>query len=349
MERFDEADFDAALALIRDCDRAVDLPDFRRRVLGVAGLIPANAVAYNEADRITGVVSGEVRPEWMYEDRWRGVFAKHSHQHPLIAHISETGDLRPTAISDLLTEAEWRATDLYREFFAPLDAEDQIAFGLPSSPRMVLGVSLNRATRGFSTKERALLALIAPHLGNAYLAARARTVVAAGAETAPAGEQLIVLDENGLVTALVGAPAILLGDAGASISPGEPLPRELTHRAEASAPEDVTARGRSTFSLAVDGRQVSVRSFDGAFPAAARILEVRVEREALNPELAAELQISSRETEVANLLAHGLSDQLIAERLCISPHTVKRHLERIYTKLGVGSRSAAVVRLLEVD
>ena len=346
MERFDEADFDAALALIRSCDRAVDLPDFRRRVLGVADLMPANAVAYNEADRITGVVTAEVRPEWMYEPHWRGVFAAYSHQHPLIAHISATGDLCPITISDLVSEADWHATDLYKEFFAPLDVEDQIAFGLPSSPRMVLGVSLNRPSRGFSARERSLLTLIAPHLGDAYLAARARSVVAAGAETASHGEHLIVLDENDLVTALVGAPSSLLGAAGASIATGEPLPRELTQRTRPDSAEDVPPRGRSAFSLAVDGERINVRSFDGAFPAAARILEISPEREAVSPELAAELQISSREAEVANLLAHGLSDQLIAEQLWISPHTVKRHLERIYAKLEVGSRSAAIVRLL---
>ena len=165
----------------------------------------------------------------------------------------------------------------------------------------------------------------------------------------PRESTLIVLDENGLVTAIVGAPASLLGAAGAAIAPGEPLPRELTHRPESSSPDDGLARPRSSFSLKIDGKRVSVRSFEGAFPAASRILEISLEREALNPELATELQISSREAEVANLLAHGLSDQLIADRLFISPHTVKRHLERIYAKLGVGSRSAAVVRLLGAD
>ena len=42
------------------------------------------------------------------------------------------------------------------------------------------------------------------------------------------------------------------------------------------------------------------------------------------------------------LVAHGLSDAQIAERLVLSPHTVHRHVANIRTKLGLASRAAAV-------
>lgn len=340
-------DFDAALEIIRDCDRAADLPEFRRRVLAVADLMPADSVAYNEADVVAGTITAEIRPPWMYEPRWRDAFARRSHEHPIIAHMAETGDLTPITISDLMSEEEFHSTGLYREFFGPLGAEDQIAFGLPSSPRMVLGVSLNRSERGFSAEERTILALVAPHLGEAYLAARARTVVAAGVEAAPAGEQLIVLDADDRVTALVGDPATLLGKLGTALAPGEPLPAELAGRIASRSDEaHGWYAGHRYFSVETGGKPVSVRSFAGEFPDAIRILEIREEKDALGPDLAAELQITPREAEVANLLARGLSDQLIAERLTISPHTVKRHVEQIYAKLGVGSRWEALALLL---
>jgi DNA-binding CsgD family transcriptional regulator len=51
--------------------------------------------------------------------------------------------------------------------------------------------------------------------------------------------------------------------------------------------------------------------------------------------------LTAREVEVLRLVAHGLTNPHIAERLCISPHTVHAHLRAIYGKLAVTTRSAA--------
>ncbi|TVT17365.1 response regulator transcription factor [Amycolatopsis rhizosphaerae] len=52
--------------------------------------------------------------------------------------------------------------------------------------------------------------------------------------------------------------------------------------------------------------------------------------------------LTRRETEVLALVADGLSNQAIGHRLHLTEATVKSHLSRIYTKLGVDSRTAAV-------
>jgi DNA-binding NarL/FixJ family response regulator len=52
--------------------------------------------------------------------------------------------------------------------------------------------------------------------------------------------------------------------------------------------------------------------------------------------------LTARELEVLRLISNGLSNQAIAERLCISEHTVHRHVANTLTKLDVSSRSAAV-------
>ena len=51
--------------------------------------------------------------------------------------------------------------------------------------------------------------------------------------------------------------------------------------------------------------------------------------------------LTSREVEVLQLVALGLSNADIAERLVLSPRTVHAHLRSIFEKLGVNSRAAA--------
>jgi LuxR family transcriptional regulator, maltose regulon positive regulatory protein len=54
--------------------------------------------------------------------------------------------------------------------------------------------------------------------------------------------------------------------------------------------------------------------------------------------------LSVREIEVLRLVADGLNNQVIAERLFLSEHTVHRHLANILNKLSVSSRAAAVAQ-----
>ena len=57
--------------------------------------------------------------------------------------------------------------------------------------------------------------------------------------------------------------------------------------------------------------------------------------------------LTTREVEVLQLVADGLSNNAIAGRLHLSEGTIKSHLVRIYTKLDVDSRTAAVATALE--
>lgn len=56
--------------------------------------------------------------------------------------------------------------------------------------------------------------------------------------------------------------------------------------------------------------------------------------------------LSSRELEVLELLTGGLQNKQVATRLGISPRTVERHCDSIYAKLGVRTRTEAVVQAL---
>ena len=60
-------------------------------------------------------------------------------------------------------------------------------------------------------------------------------------------------------------------------------------------------------------------------------------------------ELSAREREVLGLVAQGLSDTQIAERLVISPHTVHRHVANILAKLRLPTRAAAAARAARAD
>jgi DNA-binding CsgD family transcriptional regulator len=103
-------------------------------------------------------------------------------------------------------------------------------------------------------------------------------------------------------------------------------------------------RGGRNFSdrdlLIVDTVRPSLIAYEAHRALAAKVAELQgLRRDAVPDEL-----LSVRENEVLDLVAKGASNAEIAERLWISPATVKKHLENVYAKLAVRSRTAALAQ-----
>lgn len=59
-----------------------------------------------------------------------------------------------------------------------------------------------------------------------------------------------------------------------------------------------------------------------------------------------DLDLTPREREILAWVARGNTNPEIARILWVSPSTVRKHLENVYSKLGVRTRTAAVTRSL---
>ena len=78
-----------------------------------------------------------------------------------------------------------------------------------------------------------------------------------------------------------------------------------------------------------------------------KALNPRIDWQALNGRL--EDPLSNREMEVMNAVFEGRTNQQIAKDLFLSLATIKSHLVRIYAKLNVNSRTAALAKLRELS
>jgi DNA-binding NarL/FixJ family response regulator len=68
----------------------------------------------------------------------------------------------------------------------------------------------------------------------------------------------------------------------------------------------------------------------------------------INVDALQSLGISDREREVLELLAAGRSNKEIAQRLDVSPNTIKTHVARLFEKLSVSRRTEAISRAREL-
>ena len=128
---------------------------------------------------------------------------------------------------------------------------------------------------------------------------------------------------RGLSGAAISRPARILGAADAYQAMREPRPHRPARSADDAA-RRAARRGR--------GRAASTprRSRPCSAPPATACRGGARARRGSPP----------REVEVLRLLARGLSNKQIAERLVISPKTVGNHVEHIYAKIGASNRAA---------
>jgi DNA-binding CsgD family transcriptional regulator len=111
---------------------------------------------------------------------------------------------------------------------------------------------------------------------------------------------------------------------------------------------DVDSPG--TLVLSAPWGRLRVRALPGRTPQGWRLLLLDDRRTAALPSVKAlrALGLTDRQAQVLRLLASGHGTQKIADHLYLSPATVRKHLENIYDRLGVKSRTEAVAIALQL-
>jgi len=343
----------ALLDCVREIRSGADVEGLPERVMvAVQRVVPSDSKFWTDIDTKAGRVSRLVSPaEIRLKDEDRLV-AKYLHQHPVYMYAKRTGDDSAHTIADFVSPTTWRRGPLYNEMYRPRRIEAQISFTFSTRPGHTIGVILNRKRPQFREHERTALNLLRPHLVETYrdLEASAR------ARQALAQTQCIIEDVDFGIVALGAnrriqfanerarrALALFFGDnraRGADALPDE-IEGWLRYR---GASNDATPTPRGPLLIERYGRQLTIRIVRGA----EHCLLVLTERSAtidLPPLIA--LGLTQREAEVLSWLAQGKTDGEIGAIIGSRTKTVGKHLERIYRKLGVETRTAAVARAFE--
>lgn len=336
-----KAVLDAALDLARSTSRD-DL--FERVLLHTAALIETEVTSFNwmAPGRVAVIIRPQPEPPaWFAE--LTGIFTQHWLENPLAAHFERTADTRALTWEDVEEDQIWRDGVLYRDFFVPMNVKHQMAVRFPSPPGTVAGLACNRSSTPFDDRDRAVLTTFGRHAFALLDTMTEQTALRAA------------IGQRGWATVLVDADCRLIGGPTGtnSISDGEflrPPLRQVIERQLVSSGDGAMVPGEPEEVVLADGRYAAF-AVPSAMPPYLLFVRQLTAEEPVAGDLSAlsSVGLSARESAVAAHLATGATNRQIADRLGITVGTVKKHIQRIFSVLGVETRAAAAattVRLL---
>lgn len=198
--------------------------------------------------------------------------------------------------------------------------------GLSETPHVVEGFEsggVDYVIKPIRAQE--VLARLHTHARNAHIARMARDAVDV------AGMGVVLIDAQGRVAWRSPQAALWLHALGEPSAPGQ-LPVAL---------DPVLAGGASVVLSTLAGTRLSVRNLGTATLGETMLLLAPHKEGPAGTSRLADAALTPRETEVLSWLAKGKTNRDIGEILGMSPRTVNKHLEHIFEKLGVETRSAA--------
>jgi len=329
-----QSDLEAALDFLREAEAVTGPEPFPSELLDrLRELVPCDFVTYNELDQVeernlfydtcsNSRAAGDDR-----ENSGADIFWRVKDQHPVCSRHARALDFSALKISDFLSTRQLHRLELYSDFLRPWGIEHQLVVGLPATLQHTKCFLFHSQRRDFDERDRAVLEVLRPHFPPLYAAAAARRVAAAIAVGDMPGELMVFSPSGAIDFETDGARQLLA--------------RYFHDQNTGRLPDAVDAWLR---------QQASRLNGHGSLPRPAEPFAIRRDRPRLViRRLGHTLLLSEeppplthRERQILDLLAEGWSNAEIASTLWIAPTTVRKHLENIYAKLGVHTRTAAV-------
>ena len=358
MDQLRSSDRKQLLAVIRECYalRSFDcIEQFANQLLdALHQLFPAGHIVYNEMNpekqESYNIVSlADIATPTVFQ-RW----VEHMREHPMFAYVAGTGGPHAAGISDFWSQSQLHNSGLYRGFFRHYEVEDSICVNISSKFPLVIGVSWQR-DRVFTERERLMADLIRPHIvqarQNAHLVCKMQKrlqIIEDGMECASQG--MIHCDADGGVQMMTAQARRWMNQYfGVAKNLDRQLPAKLLGwvlEQDAQLSRDNLPRARQSLTVPRKDHVLTIRLLSEAHTKLLLLEEKVVERAGNALE---GFGLSPRESEVLALVAQGRMNSEIALILGTSPLTVKKHVEHIFQKLKVNSRTAATAIALRLS
>jgi DNA-binding NarL/FixJ family response regulator len=333
--------------LPRDSDAWVD-----NTLSSIQDLIPCHLVTYRE-----GPISNPPRraqPAGIYTGESGNTYERLIERQPKFVQFARDTERASARLSDFLSRGEFHRSALYDEVYRPARIEDVLAVAFVTRRGELRGIGLHR-DQLFAERDRLLLDIVRPHLYQAYENAKTFTQLkrwAAGLEqglAAFSGGVIELTADRRIANSTANIRRLLAEYFGGS-SACDRLPetldlwlrqhdQRLRDALQLPPPLTPLIAGRP-------GTRLLVRMLADSDSPTLLLDEQPVSME---PNRFRSLGLTERENQVLASVARGLTNKRIASELSISPRTVQPHLEHIYGRLGVKTRTAAAALAFRAD
>jgi DNA-binding CsgD family transcriptional regulator len=364
MENLTSQDTQQLLQAIQELYALYDLSSFGVKALEIVNrLVPSDIPEFHITHAQSHAVSRTFLPDHPgFTPEMEQVVSSHWKEHPIVQNmpLTLTGAYK---ISDFMTPRQLHVLEgLYQQYLRRVDCEDQMVMFLPMVDAQIwneylqadlsmAGIALNRNQRNFAERDRLLLNLLRPHLFQAYCNAQRYQQVEqhlAQLQQSLTHIGLVILDASGQIELITPQASQYLQDYFSKTLELSHLPASLWAwiRYQVTSTQTLD-HPISCLPLRIEqnGSQLVIRlvieSLQGRY-----LLLLEEHTLSILPSLEL-LGLSARETEVLFWVIRGEANQAIAKHLGVHLGTVRKHLESIYHKLGVQSRTEAIAQVLD--